>query len=327
MPSDNTGNILAVLTRRCPGRCVYCGMRRRGPAMSRARLHRVIDLLMGSGASRVELQLFGGEPLLVPSLVKEALTALGLAARRAGKRGRAVLTTGGHLLDPGMADLLVRHDARVLLSLDGDPAAQSSGRGRAPGGRDPYAAIGLLAGRAADFFVNMVVRPEEADRVAENAAFLRAAGARELQVSPALGRFWEPERMRALERGLVAATALARTRKGKGLRLMNLDNLAEPVLSSPQIVVDSDGEVSVGCGIVLETRLPRLARAFRVGPLSAVDGIGGLRRSRGAQLRLIRSRLRGTKEWGLVDNNLRLGTRLKRLMTRLRAVIGPGGRR
>jgi len=299
-PSDNTANVLAVLTRACQLDCGYCRMRRGGPAMSRGLLKRTAAFLAGSRAASLELQLFGGEPLLVPDLVRAAVDEAEANAQRTGKEIRVVLTTNGLLLDQAMAAFLARRCVRVLLSLDGAPG--NSGRKDVRADR----VLGLLAGAGGEFFVNMVVPPEDAGRVAENARYLVAKGAREIQIAYALGVFWPEREARLLEAGLRSAA--------QACILRNRSSAAEPVLSSPQIIVDCDGTVSVGCALVLEERLPALARLCRVGKLGGLGGIAGLRRSRAEHLRFLRKGLAGTPDQAVLANNLVLGRRVREVL-------------
>ena len=67
-------SLILVVTRRCNLRCAYCPTVKDGlPDLTVDDVHRAIDVFVerfGGG----DLKLFGGEPLLVPDLVRAAIT-------------------------------------------------------------------------------------------------------------------------------------------------------------------------------------------------------------------------------------------------------------
>ena len=82
-----------------------------------------IDFLIRSSGTRrnLEVDFFGGEPLLNFPLVKE-VTAYGeQEAEKHGKVIRFTLTTNGTLLDPEVTDFLNEKKMAVVLSIDGRP--------------------------------------------------------------------------------------------------------------------------------------------------------------------------------------------------------------
>lgn len=94
--------------------------------MSEDVLERALDLA-GAGNGPFHLQLTGGEPTLVPTLIEKAV-------RRARGHTRPCtigIQTNGTCLDPDLARLFKRFDVRVGVSLDGPPAVQQALRGQA----------------------------------------------------------------------------------------------------------------------------------------------------------------------------------------------------
>ncbi|MDR2547639.1 MAG: thioether cross-link-forming SCIFF peptide maturase [Lachnospiraceae bacterium] len=82
---------------------------------------RAIDFLVENAEDRVHLEIdfFGGEPLLSWETIKEAVSyARGLEATR-GKVFRFTLTTNGLLLTEAMFDFINREMENVILSIDG----------------------------------------------------------------------------------------------------------------------------------------------------------------------------------------------------------------
>ncbi|MDA8145243.1 MAG: thioether cross-link-forming SCIFF peptide maturase [Thermaerobacter sp.] len=91
-----------------------------------------VDFLLAScGAVRhLEIDFFGGEPLLNLPVVREVLAYARRRGEEAGKEFRFTLTTNGTLLDRDTADFLRREGVSLVLSLDGRPEVNDRMRGR-----------------------------------------------------------------------------------------------------------------------------------------------------------------------------------------------------
>jgi len=112
----------------CDLRCRYCfagtgafgGQRLNMPAET---ARRAIDFLLDNspGRQRVEVDFFGGEPLLNLPVVKETVEYGEKQAAAKGKEIRFTLTTNGMLLDDETAAYLNDKMFNLVLSLDGRP--------------------------------------------------------------------------------------------------------------------------------------------------------------------------------------------------------------
>lgn len=131
----------------CNLRCAYCfatggsfgGARGIMPsATGRA----AIDfLLAGSGpVTQLEVDFFGGEPLLAMETVRAAVAHGRERAVAFGKRINFTLTTNAVALDPPTLDFLDREGISLVLSLDGRPEVHDRFR-PGPDGRGSYARV------------------------------------------------------------------------------------------------------------------------------------------------------------------------------------------
>lgn len=270
-------DLLLCLTRRCALDCRYCFMdRERKPAdITPAILNRAIRLLFSSSKKHISLQLFGGEPAMVPSLVFKAITIARRMEAETGKHLEISLTTSLLGWTDEACRFLSAAGVSVLASLDGDKAAQTWRSGIALGNNN-YIRILTAARRLSRLGcrirINMVVPPARAHLLAKNFAFIKALGLGDVQIAYALTPGWTKLRRTALLRQLAIA-------KSAGL---HQDFNIEPVLTSPQIFCDCDGSVSVGCAAVLEKKAPALAEAFKRGKLadfSSLDELTGTRKT------------------------------------------------
>lgn len=131
----------------CNLRCRYCfagtgrfGGRRQ--LMDATTGKAAVDyLISSSGAQRfLEMDFFGGEPLLNFTMVKEVTAYARARARAAGKEISFTLTTNGMLLEPEVEGFLNQEGFQVVLSLDGRPEVHDRMRPQA-GGQGSYAAV------------------------------------------------------------------------------------------------------------------------------------------------------------------------------------------
>ncbi|MHB9857827.1 FxsB family cyclophane-forming radical SAM/SPASM peptide maturase [Streptomyces sp. YIM S03343] len=131
---------------RCNLACDYCyvfemrdtGWRRRPrtmPAAVRDRVgHRIAEHVRAHELSRVRVILHGGEPLLAGPAVIDGLAAeVRGIVESAGACLELAVQTNGTLLTDAMLEVLLRHDIRVGVSLDGDERAHDRHRNRRGG--------------------------------------------------------------------------------------------------------------------------------------------------------------------------------------------------
>jgi uncharacterized protein len=112
------------LTHKCNLACRYCyaGYSDK-PDMSLITAQRSIDtaLLLTDEGGRLELALFGGEPLLRLDLVKESTAYAQQRAAMAGVSLRIGITTNGTLVSPTVLDYTEAERISLCFSLDGPP--------------------------------------------------------------------------------------------------------------------------------------------------------------------------------------------------------------
>jgi uncharacterized protein len=110
----------------CNLRCRYCfastgdfGVGR--SLMSPETGKRAIDLLIRESAGRrnLEVDMFGGEPLMNFDTVKEIVEYASQRGKEADKNFRFTITTNGLLLDEEKKDYINKHFGNIVLSIDG----------------------------------------------------------------------------------------------------------------------------------------------------------------------------------------------------------------
>lgn len=125
----------------CNLRCEYCfadggTYNTRAMNMPPEVAERAIDFLIAKSASRrnLEVDFFGGEPLLNMETVRRTIEYARSREKEAGKRFRFTITTNAYALDRETAEYLNREMYNVVLSIDGRKSVHDAVRRTAAGG-------------------------------------------------------------------------------------------------------------------------------------------------------------------------------------------------
>jgi uncharacterized protein len=127
----------------CNLRCTYCyNGEKFSRRMSREVLEKAARLALGKARGELHVSFFGGEPLLHPDFVEEAIELFEREAPRLspGLALRYIMNTNGTLLDERAIRLLRSRPFVVNISLDGAPEVHDKVRLTA-GGRGTYAVV------------------------------------------------------------------------------------------------------------------------------------------------------------------------------------------
>lgn len=182
----------------CNLRCKYCfastgdfGTGRKTMDIETAK--RAIDFVVArSGARRnIEVDFFGGEPLMAMDTVKATVTYARSIEETAGKHFRFTMTTNGVLLDDETIAYLNREMSNCVLSLDGRPEVNDRLR-ETVNGQGSYAHIvpkfqKLVAGRGTkDYYLRGTYTHHNLD-FSEDVLHMAALGFANVSVEPVVG--------------------------------------------------------------------------------------------------------------------------------------------
>lgn len=310
----NLKNLAVMLTHNCQMDCRYCFLLRNRPDMNQLTLCRAIDLLLTSPLEEIELQFFGGEPLLRWDLIKRGIVYAQNKSSEKEKKMKYLLTTNGLLLDDKKLGFLKKYKTTVMFSFDGDE--KTLVRNRPLINQKKYPSKILIKNlrdviqSKIDYFINLTFLPENLKNLKKNIDYLLNLGAANIQLSYALGAYW-PKKDIALYLKLLKDIG-----KIPNLNLRNLINASEPVLASPQILVDSSGEIYLGCAAVLEKNYPQLNQSFYFGQLQKVKDIVLLERTKENQLAFLDKAKEkfNQKLKKIIKNNLGFGESLNNFL-------------
>ncbi|MFA6216556.1 MAG: radical SAM protein [Candidatus Omnitrophota bacterium] len=282
-------NVALLLTTRCPLSCRYCFLNRTQPDMPEDVLKKSIDLLFTSPEKKVELQFFGGEPLMRFDLIQKALYYAGQRKRATGKRITYLLTTNGLLLDEEKIGFLTREKVEIMVSIDGARLTQLKNRPMIGGNKEYFNTvlrnIGLLNKHKARYFVSMVVLSEDIPLMRKNIDFLIKKGIRRIWIAYALGQKYSRQDFLGY---ITELGFLLKSVHGHTARIINFDVDCEPVFYCPQISITASGSIYIGCALVLERAYPELNRIFYFGKLDDCKDLTALKMTKGKQAAIIR---------------------------------------
>jgi MoaA/NifB/PqqE/SkfB family radical SAM enzyme len=233
--------MILTVTRACNLRCSYCPTAKDGwPSLTEADARQAVQLFVdrhGGG----DIKMFGGEPLLVPDVVRAAMEA---ARHNPGIR-RVYLSTLG--LTPEWLDYLRGYDKGILtISLDGAPTDHRRLR-RAVSADIPDCydhVVGLLPEllRTPRVVITQTIAPATARRGHENFRHLVDLGFKRFNLLPGYFIPWRDEQLAHLDTAFsaIADELRAAWARGHNLYLRNLFVQAPTPFFNTGFVVDSD---------------------------------------------------------------------------------------
>jgi len=221
-----------------------------------------------------DVKVFGGEPLLVPDVVRAIVTR----ASRTPSIRRVYVSTNGLGLDQGWLDWVASEPKAILtVSLDGTPADHRRYRKALPGVADAYEHLmGLLPALRATprVVITQTIPPASAGRFAANFEHLRSLGLTRFNLLPGYFLPWRADQLAALRRGFEAVAEHVRStwESGGYLYLRNLFVWAPTPFFNTGLVVDSDGSVHTS-NVVLSGKLEELGAKTRLGTLDSPPSV------------------------------------------------------
>lgn len=264
--------MILTVTRACNLRCSYCPTAKDGwPSLSRDDARAAVRLFADRYASVQrpgDIKMFGGEPLLVPDVVRAAIDeAVGRPQVR-----RIYLSTNGLGLDSAWLELVKRQPKLILtLSMDGRPEDHRRLRRALPGVADSYDhVLSLLPALLATprVVLTQTIAPATAARAADNFEHLLDLGFRRFNFLPGYFVPWKAAQLAALERSLAGIGDRIRAEWAAGRRLYvrNLFTWAPTPFFNTGLVVDADRSIHPS-NVGLSGQLDGLRGRTRVGDL------------------------------------------------------------
>lgn len=261
LPPDR---LIFLITHNCQLKCKYCRVSKFPATMDEKTLTKAIDLLFTSNSQELQLQFFGGEPLLKFDLIKKAVSYAENLNRKYGRDIVFILTTNGIELSRDKVDFLRKHNFFVEFSIDGEAENQMRTRlGR--NGKNYYRQMlnnfNYLSREGVPHYSISVFMPENISTMSENFIHLAKTGFKKLQINYSLGFFWDKKAISRLFSETDKILSFLKTRKD--VKFINLTNARrEPVVLNAELTVDCDGGIYLESGICLEEDFFKMKNKF-----------------------------------------------------------------
>jgi len=194
------------LTQDCNCRCSYCYVEHTPARLDAATACRAVDWLLGvCPVDTARICFFGGEPLLEFDRMREIVEYGDVAAKKAGKRLRYMMTTNGTIWSDEIAAWIRGHKVGVNLSCDGRPETQDRYRALRTG-EPTYPLVvrtlkALLDMRGRQN-VRLTYTAENVHELGANVRHVWELGAQSVHPAAAVNTAWTDERLAVLEREL-----------------------------------------------------------------------------------------------------------------------------
>ena len=317
--SDGVNRLVVLVTHSCQLRCEYCSVRKFSAEMGEDTLKKAIDLMFTSKKEEVQLQFFGGEPLLRFNLVKKGVAYAEDLAKMTGKKLKLILTTNGIALDNEKISYMKKHDFTLEFSLDGSIKTQLKFR-KSVSGNDYFKAVMnnllLVDKNKLDYYIISVVSPSNVKDLYSNHKYLAEKGFRRIQINYALGKYWNREKTRMLFEEIKRIVDYMNKSEEKLIFINSLKTRREPVVLNSEITVDCDGTLYFETGICLEEDFNKLKKDFRIGTLDNMKDINIVFNTRSRNLkRLVDVYSKEKPEFRkIILNNIEIGLELSSLL-------------
>lgn len=313
--SQGIDRMILLVTHSCQLRCKYCSVRKFEAEMDEKTMQKSIDLLFTSNKKELELQFFGGEPLLRFELVKKGVEYTEKLSNKKGKKIKFILTTNGIALSKDRINYLKKHKFSIEFSIDGDKETQLRFRKSLKEGNyydKIIKNLKELSKKYDNYYVISVVTPENIDSLYNNFKYLLNEGITKIQLNYALGKFWNKEKTKKLLEEF--SKIKKELKKRKELSLINLlSNRREPVVLNAEVTVDCDGTIYLETGICLEEDFNKLKEDFKIGNIHELKNTFHIFNSRSRNLnKLVEVYSKEKSEFrGIILNNIEIGIKLK----------------
>ena len=258
--------LILLITHSCQLKCRYCRVRKFSDSMDERILLKGVELLFTSNREDLQLQFFGGEPLLKFDLVRKAVEYAKKLNRKFKKNLAFILTTNGIALTRDKVDYFKKNNFIIECSIDGEIENQLKMRA-AHSGRDYYSELTdnlrYLFSSGVPHYSISVVMPRNVWTMSRTFGHLVKLGFKRLQMNYSLGVFWPRP---AIGQLFVQTEKIQRfLKKHQGIEFVNLSSLRrEPVVLNSELTVDCDGGIYLESGICLEEDFAAMKKKFLV---------------------------------------------------------------
>jgi len=300
---QSNDRLVIVVTHLCQLDCAYCFIKKYNGTISEKDLYKAIDLLFTSEKKDIQLQFFGGEPLLKFDLLKKAIFYSQLLNKKFKKNLSYLLTTNGLLLNKEIISFLRKYKVEIELSIDGDYETISALNNKKLDKKSFFSLIkniNLLNVNKMKYYVIMVVSPDNVGKIVKNFDYLKENKAVKIQINYAVGIYWPEDKFSLYLENF-------KYLHDKYKKIMHLNR--EPILFNSELLIDSTGEIIFVNAFFLKTGDSEKYNNYALGTLADNKKISYYSTNRFLDYEFLTRRL-SDQERKLFFNNAQAGIRV-----------------
>ncbi|MBN1899358.1 MAG: radical SAM protein [Spirochaetes bacterium] len=267
--------LILLITHACQLKCRYCRVRKFSSSMDEKVMRKAVELLFTSNRRDIQLQFFGGEPLLRFDLVKKAVEYAQYLNNEHKRELTFILSTNGLALTKEKVDFFKRYNFLIEFSLDGEVENQLKMR-RSRDNKNYYSQLKknleyFLKSGIPHYSIS-VVMPQNVSGLFEVFQHLFKLGFKKMQINYSLGNFWPEKAIHTLFHE--TERIIKYVKRKKGIEFVNLSSIRrEPVVLNSELTVDCDGGIYLESGICLEEDFMAMKKRFLVSDITKARDI------------------------------------------------------
>lgn len=248
--------LVVLAARACCLNCRYCFVKKTNELMSQKVLRRAIDFLFTTDSQDIQLQFFGGEPLMLPiDVFKWSVTYAINKAKTKNKNLKIIITTNAIYLDKLKINFLKKYKRYIIIevSLDGRKESHNINRPqKVDQSFDSYSLITrhfpVLMKSGLYARISMVVSPHTAKDLLTNFEHLLELGFNKIWLMLSCGVFWSSEDIAVFERqlNLIGRKYYEKFKSGE-IIFLNLRDWFAPYRMNSELIIDLDGKIYPAC--------------------------------------------------------------------------------
>lgn len=248
--------LVLLAARACCLNCAYCFVKKTNELMKESTLKKSIDFLISSDKKNLQLQFFGGEPLMQPyDVFTRSIEYAIFKAKESGKKIKIIITTNSVYLDDKRIEFLEKYKDNIIIevSLDGDKISQNINRPQKNNAEfDSYSIITKnfprLLKSTLNYRISMVVSPATCRNLLHNFEHLLDWGFKKIWMMLSCGVLWEEEDVNAFREqlNLIELKYYKKIKSGEIL-ILNLRDWFAPYRMNTELIVDLNEKIYPAC--------------------------------------------------------------------------------
>jgi sulfatase maturation enzyme AslB (radical SAM superfamily) len=263
--------LVAYLTRRCQLNCQHCFLLKKNIDMKEETLFRLIDLLFTSPRKHVELQFFGGEPLLRMDLIKKAVIYAKKFATKKKKNIRFSINTNAVILEKSKLNYFKKNAFVIYFTFNG---FDINGKLLKDKNKKYTEVVEMLNGEYLidKYLTYLIVTPKNLNNLSDNLLYLYGMKVWKLQIVYAIGSYWDKKSIVKLKNELDKFFNFNQTDVSDFL--INFKITSEHLrIISPELGVDCNGDLYYNGAILLKDKFSVVKNNFYFGNVHSIKSL------------------------------------------------------